>query len=275
MRLRLIHLTNDPIVGMMAEQAGVDWVFVDLEYRGKSERQLGRDTVISAHTITDIVEMRRVIKSSKLLVRINPIGPWSQKEIHDAIISGSDILMLPFFKSSSEVERFLELNDGRAETCLLLETMDAIQHIDEILNLGGIDYVHVGLNDLHIERKTKFMFEFISDGSMDLLATKFKNKRIKFGFGGCARIGELTPPAERVLAEHYRLGSSGVILSRSFIRPSQINYSNNSLELFIKGVAEIRKLEVELSKKDLIFFETNKIVFQNEVKQVVSSIEAR
>jgi citrate lyase beta subunit len=272
MRLRLIYLTKDPAIGMMAEQAGVDWIFVDLEYRGKSERQVGRNTVISAHTINDIVKMNRVLKSSKLLVRINPIGIWSQKEINDVISSGADILMLPFFKSSEEVKRFLELNNGRAKTCLLLETMDAIQHIDEILNLDGIDYIHVGLNDLHIERKTKFMFEFVADGSMDSLAMKFKNKQITFGFGGCARIGDLVPPAERVIAEHYRLGSSGVILSRSFLHPSQINYSDNSLELFIKGVSEIRNLENELSKKDLVFFEKNKIIFQNEVKQVVTSI---
>lgn len=273
MTLRLLYLTNDPVIGVMAEQAGVDWIFVDLEYRGKSDRQIGRNTVISAHTIKDIVTMRKALKFSKLLVRINPIGSWSQKEIDDAITSGADILMLPFFKSSEEVKRFLELNDGRAETCLLLETIDAIEHIDEILNLGGIDYIHVGLNDLHIERKTKFMFEFVADGSIDSLAMKFKDKQIKFGFGGCARIGELVPPAERVLAEHYRLGSSGVILSRSFLNPTQINYSNNSLELFIKGVAEIRKFEMELSKKDLVFFELNRIIFQNEVKQVVSSIQ--
>ena len=36
------------------------------------------------------------------------------------------------------------------------------------------------------------------------------------GFGGIARLGFGMLPAEHVIAEHYRLGSTAVILSRSF-----------------------------------------------------------
>ena len=39
---------------------------------------------------------------------------------------------------------------------------------------------------------------------------------IPFGFGGIARIGEGLLPSDYILGEHVRLGSSSVILSRTF-----------------------------------------------------------
>ena len=149
--LKLMYITKDPIIGEIAQRAGVDWIFVDLEYIGKKERQADRNTVISAHTIEDVKKMRKIIKDSQLLVRINPIGEWSKKEVDDVIYSGADIIMLPFFKTALEVETFLLLVNSRVKTCLLVETMEAVKNIDEILNIKGIDFVHSGLNDIHIE----------------------------------------------------------------------------------------------------------------------------
>ena len=37
-----------------------------------------------------------------------------------------------------------------------------------------------------------------------------------FGFGGIARIGEGDLPSDHILGEHVRLGSTSVILSRTF-----------------------------------------------------------
>ena len=45
---------------------------------------------------------------------------------------------------------------------------------------------------------------------------KFEDKGIPYGFGGIAQLGQGTLPAENIIAEHYRLGSSMAILSRSF-----------------------------------------------------------
>jgi 2-keto-3-deoxy-L-rhamnonate aldolase RhmA len=214
--IRLILITNDPSLGLIAESAGVDWIFVDLEYRGKLNRQFGRNTLISSHTIEDIEIMRQVVKKSKLIVRINPIGEWSEKEIIQVVEAGADIVMLPYFSTVSEVSKFISLVNKKIQTCLLFETLQAIEDIDQILKIPGIDYVHIGLNDIHIARGTSFMFEFLSDGSLDYVAKKFRQAGITFGFGGIGRIGDLLPPAERILAEHIRVGSTGVILSRSF-----------------------------------------------------------
>ena len=48
---------------------GVDWIFVDLEIKGKLERQGHLDTVISRHKIEDISPIKNTLKKTKLLVR--------------------------------------------------------------------------------------------------------------------------------------------------------------------------------------------------------------
>ena len=276
MTMRLLYITRDPVIGRMAERAGVDWIFVDLEYRGKHERQARRDTVISAHTVDDVAAMRQVLTSASLMVRINPLGDWSAQEIDDVVAAGADIVMLPFFTTASEVAHFVHLVAGRARTCLLMETMAAVQSVDEILEVPGIDVVHVGLNDLHIERGTRFMFQFLADGSMDALAARFRARGMVFGFGGMARIGELVPPAERILAEHVRLGSTGVILSRSFCHPSMVaNHSPELEQHFTSGVQAIRAAEAELAGRDAAWFERNRLQVQAEVQQVVDGMPPR
>lgn len=270
-----MYITKDPVVGQVAERAGVDWVFVDMEYRGKSDRQANRDTVISAHTLEDVHAMRTAISTSQLMVRINPWGEWSPAEIEGVLQAGADIVMLPFFTTAAEVAAFIRQVAGRAKTCLLLETMAGIAALDEILALPGIDFVHIGLNDLHIERGTTFMFEFLADGGVDAIAARLRAAGITFGFGGMARIGGLVPPAERILAEHFRLSSTGVILSRSFCHPSQAIGSDAFEAMFKREVAEVRAEEARLAKADAAFFEINRLQVIDEVAQVVKHMKEK
>jgi len=273
--MRLIYITRDPAVATIAQEIGVDWIFVDLEYRGKDQRQAARDTVISRHSVADVENIRGVLTTSQLLVRINPLGPWSAEEIDAVIVAGADIVMLPYFKTAEDVAGFLELVAGRARTCLLLETMGAIADLDRILGLPGIDFVHVGLNDIHIERNTTFMFEFFADGSMDAVAARLRAGNQLFGIGGMARIGAFLPPAERILAEHFRLGSTGVILSRSFCSPKQAKGTDEFRALFALGVAEVRKQEAWLAEQPPEFFESNRRQLIREIYQVVEQIRSR
>jgi len=274
--LRLMYITNDPMIGKIAQKAGVDWIFVDLEYIGKKDRQSNRNTVISAHTIDDIIKMRSVIDKSQLLVRVNPLGQWSKKEIDESILAGADIIMLPFFKKKKEVEEFIDLVDKRVKTCLLVETMSAVSSIDEILEVKGIDYIHIGLNDIHIERKTSFMFEFLADGYVDILANKIKNKNIPFGFGGVAYIGsDLLPKAEDIIAEHFRLGSTGIILSRSFINSSNVDNYAVFEEEFISKVQSIRDLEFKLVDKGKAFFDKNRLAVKKEIYKIRDLIKSK
>mgnify|MGYP000922546065 CR=1 FL=1 len=270
MPLKLMYITNDDTVARIAEDSGVDWIFVDLEVKGKEERQGHLDTVISRHSMSDVLRIKGLLTRAKLLVRINPIDRFSRDEIEQVIDSGGDIIMLPFFKTRHEVEMFVSLVDGRAQTCLLLETPEAVSEVDSIIRVDGIDYVHVGLNDLHLGYGMKFMFELLANGTVDMLCTKFREKGVPFGFGGVARLGGGLLPAEYVLSEHYRLGSSMVILSRSFfdLRIGVETDEEGIRSAFSKGIKEIREYENWLTQQEATFFSDN----QRKVQEIVSSV---
>jgi len=65
MPLKLMYITNDAEIAKIAENAGVDWIFVDLEINGKEERQGHLDTVISKHEISDVKKIKSVLKKIK------------------------------------------------------------------------------------------------------------------------------------------------------------------------------------------------------------------
>ena len=250
MPLKLMYITNKPEIALIAESAGVDRIFVDMEYIGKSERQGGMDTVQSHHTVDDIKRISEAISTAELLVRINPIHEVSadygssKEEIDAAIANGADILMLPYFKTVDEVKRFVELVDGRVKTMPLVETPEAVDNIDKILDLN-IDEIFIGLNDLSLGYGKKFMFELLADGTVEELCYKFRKKEIPYGFGGIAALGKGMLPAEYVICEHYRMESTCVILSRSFCHADIVTDINEIRDIFDKDIKEIRNFEQE------------------------------
>ena len=149
MPLKLMYITNRPEIAQIAESAGVDRIFVDMEYIGKDLLQGGMDTVQSHHTMEDIKAVRGAIEQAELLVRINPIHEAtadygsSEEEINATIATGADIIMLPYFKTAAEVKKFVDLVAGRAKTMLLFETPESVDAIDEILDISGIDEVFI------------------------------------------------------------------------------------------------------------------------------------
>lgn len=216
-RLTLMMITRDEGIAAEAVAAGVDRLFVDLETRGKQERQGHLDTHRASHTPEDVRALRRALPEAELLARVNPLYDGSADEIDAVIEAGADFVMLPMFTEAEEVAAFLDLVGGRAGTTLLLETPQALARVDEILELSErIDEVHVGLNDLHLGLGLAFMFELLSGGLVEHLAARVRARGVRFGFGGVARVGEGAVPAELVLGEHVRLGSEMVILSRAF-----------------------------------------------------------
>lgn len=209
-------LASTPEDANKAQDAGIDRVFYDLEYIGKAERQRGRDTVKSMNSIEDIPAVREVLTTSKLLVRTNPIHAYSESEVEKAVKYGADILMLPMVIDHHDVEQYVEMVNGRAKVCIMIETAAAMARIDKIMAVPGVDELFIGLNDLHISMGLTFMFELLSGGLVEYMAEKCKQKGMAFGFGGIARIGEGMLPSDYILGEHVRLGSSSVILSRTF-----------------------------------------------------------
>lgn len=244
-----MYITNDPKVAEIAEDAGVDRIFIDMEFIGKDIRQGGMNTVQNHHTIQDIERIRKVINKADLMVRINPIHEKidgymdSKEEIDQAIAAGADILMLPYFTTREEVERFIEYVDGRAVTLPLLESAKAVEKLDEILTVKGIDQIHIGLNDLSLDLGKKFMFEILASGLIDEICERIKEYRIPYGFGGFGRVGQGMLPAEKIIKEHYRLGSECAILSRSFCNTAAITDYNEINRIFKEGVKDIREYE--------------------------------
>ena len=274
MPLKLMYITNSPEVAQIVENAGIDRIFIDMEHIGKSDRQGGMDTVQSHHTGEDIKNIKNTVSSADVMVRVNPIHNSTESysstetEIDNAIKSGADILMLPYFKTADEVKRFVDAVGGRARTLPLLETPEAVQNVDEILGIKGIDEIFIGLNDLSLGYGKKFMFELLSDGTVERLCNKFKQCGIPYGFGGIASIGKGMLPSEYVIKEHYRLGSTCAILSRSFCNISKISNINEVKNIFVNGITEIRRLEEECASKDKQFFEENKKEIDRRIKVI-------
>lgn len=274
MALKLMYITNHPEVAIVAEKIGVDRIFVDMEYIGKQERQGGMDTVQSRHTIDDIAKLRKVISKSELLVRCNPIHEATEEycstedEIERIIENGADIIMFPYFKTVEEVKRFLSCIKGRVRSLLLVETPEAVECLDEILALEGIDEILVGLNDLSLGYGKKFMFEVLADGTVETICQKTKKKNIPYGFGGIASLGKGKLPSEKIIGEHYRLGSTCVILSRSFCNLKYIDYNEELEKIFTEGVERIREYEIFCQLQNKEFFEKNR----KDVKKIVQQI---
>lgn len=264
--IKLMYLTANPAAAIEAENAGVDRIFLDLEILGKEERQGHLDTVVSHSSLEDIVPLRKVISKSKLLVRCNPVHKGLRREIDRIIDDGADIIMLPYFKTVEEVSTFLELVGGRVRTVLLFETKESVELVDEILALENIDEVFIGLNDLHLSYGMDFMFELLTDGTVDKLCEKFKERGVPYGFGGIAKIGEGLLKSDYVIAEHKRLGSTCAILSRTF--RNEVDASR-PIDDFRGEIMLLRNREFEVNKWDEEQFEANREVVAETTKMVV------
>ena len=100
MALSLMYITNRPEIASIVQKAEIDRVFIDMEYIGKEERQAGMNTVKSHHTIEDIIRLRPIVTTSKLMVRVNPLHEAtkaycsSKEEIENAILLVSKDLQI-------------------------------------------------------------------------------------------------------------------------------------------------------------------------------------
>ena len=275
MPLNLMYITNIPAVALIAEKYGVNRIMVDLETLGKEERQKNMNTVKSHHTVEDVRRISKLLTSSEMLVRVNPWNASSQDEIEAVISAGADRIMLPMWKTVDEVKSFLKVVNGRVHTTLLLETKEAAEIVDEVLELPLLDEIHVGLNDLHLSYGLTFMFELLSNGAVEDLCQKFKAKGISYGFGGIAKIGEGTLPAERIVMEHYRLGSSRVILSRSFCNTENVTDITAIETIFSENLALLRTYEKSLLDKSESEFRENRKAIKECVDMIVRQIKEK
>ena len=272
--LKLMILAADPQSVMEAQKAGVDRIFYDLEWIGKNERQHGRNTVKSNNSIDDIPAVREVLKGAELLVRTNPIHAYSQVEIDKAILYGADVLMLPMVIDQHDVEQYVAMVGGRAKVCIMIETAAAMARLDKILAVPGVDELFIGLNDLHISMGLTFMFELLSDGLVEYIADKCNKVGMPFGFGGIARIGEGDLLSDNILGEHVRLGSTSVILSRTF--KGVLGIDKNAREINLaEEVIKVRNRMFEIDQWSEEQHAENRKKIADAVDVVISKIQNR
>ena len=240
--LELIQITNDPAFARRCDALGGFRLFVDLERLGKAERQAGRNTFISAHEMQDVGRIKRVLRQSQLMVRVNPLNPATGSEVGAVLGQGADLLMLPMFTRPAQLKEFAAIVAGRAPIVPLLETGAALECLDDWIGTPGLAEVFVGLNDLHLSLGHRFMFEPLALGLVERVAHAAHRNGVRFGFGGIARLDEGALPGRDVLAEHLRLGSGSVILSRTF-------HGGDRGESFEAEVARLRQAEHELAQR--------------------------
>lgn len=238
-----IQITNDPVLARRCDALGGFRLFVDLECLGKPERQAGRNTFISTHTMADVGTIKRALLQSLLMVRLNPMHGGTLAEVNEALAQGADMLMLPMFTCTGELASFCDMVAGRVPVVALLETAGALDTLPQWVGTPGLSEVYVGLNDLHLSLGMRFMFEPLAQGLLDEVARWTHAQGLRLGFGGIARVGEGLLPGEDVLAEHLRLGSRAVILSRTFYRDGDAS----SMET---AVSRLRQEEKRLSCRD-------------------------
>tara|TARA_Y100001970_G_C14245587_1_gene867945 strand:+ start:1828 stop:2628 length:801 start_codon:yes stop_codon:yes gene_type:complete len=260
----LMAIQNKPDIAQVYENAGIDRIFIDLEKLGKKSRQKKINAVLNSHHLSDIKKVKQKLTKSKLLVRINPINLHSKNEILQSIDDGADIIMLPMFTTMKEIDTFLSITSGQVKTTLLFETAESICLLSEACKIKELNEIYVGLNDMHLSLNMSFLFEPLVYGIIDIFS-KFSHENNKsFGFGGLATLENGLIPGKHILAEHARLNSNLVILSRAFFSDFNNNFDNLNIE-----VTKIKELyHTYANNQEKQFFENNK----NLIKEAISKI---
>ncbi len=208
----------DPILAAGADKAGVDRIGLDLEILGKADRQRGLGTWVSSHRIDQLRDMRSAVTRAELFCRINPINAGSQAEIDEVLACGVEVLMLPMFTTVEEVETFVALIDGRAKAVPLLEHRLAVDEIERIARVPGLDCIHVGLTDLSLSLNVANRFGLMASAMMDRIAAAVHREGLRLCIGGIGRaLDDSQPiPTDAIYAQYARLNATGALVSRAF-----------------------------------------------------------
>ena len=254
--LKKILIVESIEVASYAHKIGVDLLMVDLETKGKKERQGHLDTVISNSSPELITSLRKAVTNSQIMVRVNPLTRESQDEIDEVIMRGATSIMVPMFRSADELRMFYKFVNKRVPIIPLIETQCALNDITKIVLELQPSRIHFGLNDLAIDMQNSWMFTPLANGSLDDACQLLQKNKIPYGIGGIARINEGLITPLLILAKHVSLGSNTVILSRSFHRRAlavkelkRNNFQEELSKLVFEFEAKSEKLEKTLGEE--------------------------
>lgn len=222
MRYCLMAFTDDPVLAGVLDDAGVDRIGVDIEMLGKAERQPGKNFRISGHSIDALPALGRVLKRAALLARLNSLHAGSAGEIETALAYGAKVLILPYFKSIDEPREAARLVAGRALLLPLIETPEALETIDG-LAADGFPEVYFGLNDLRLRLGYADFAPVFGYPPFVRAVAAARGMGLRCAIAGVARPDDRSLPIapELVYGQLRRLGATGTLISRSFLRPKE------------------------------------------------------
>ena len=211
--LELVVFEHDIERAAVLHEAGLRSFMVDHENRGKERRQFGADTEINAAPLSAIGPLAR-LTGAFVHCRIDAWSEGGEHDVEVAVGEGADRIYLPMAAGRAEVEAFLRKVDGRAEAAILIETCQAVENLDAFADLP-LDAVFVGLNDLAISRKERFIFSSLRDGVVDRIRAALPE--VKFGFAGVTCVDKGRPiPCRLLMSELAALGADFSFMRRSF-----------------------------------------------------------
>jgi hypothetical protein len=210
--------TNDVGLASEADRVGIQRIGVDLDRLGKVERQRGLGTWISPHREEDLGPLGGALKHAMLFARVDPLSRDSRRQVESVLAHGTRVLMLPMVATPEEAAEFVELVDGRARIVLLVERREALDRLDELVTVDGVDEIHIGLNDLAISLGLPNRWVILEGDALVDAGTVTRDAGLRFGLGGLGRAGDdrLPIPSDLIYAEYARTGAMAALVSRSF-----------------------------------------------------------
>ena len=248
-----IAITNNIEQANLLSDCGIQQIMIDTEILGKVERQGHKDTVISNHSISDVLKLKRLNLAVKIICRINPFNSKTNEEIDLAIEYGADIIMIPMINSLEDYRSIVNTISSRAEVLPLIETPYSFFKVHDIINYSEIKQIHFGLNDLCISLGMRNLFEVLLSETFQNTVSNLNDKSIRIGIGG---IGDpqVTQKVDPILLlnTYLKCRASSVILSRNFFESNYnkeyISHSLNRFEeIIVRGYDQ--SLEEKLSSQ--------------------------
>lgn len=211
--MELILFSHEVGYAAAAVAAGVDHVVVDLEWRGKAERQCGWDTQINRASMREVGAMHAAI-GDRVICRVNNDMPVRDDECRAAVDNGACEVWLPMVRDVREVEACVRAIDGRARLGVMVETRQAMA-LGRALAQLPLAHAYVGLHDYHIDGGSAQLFDPIVDGTLDRFREDYCGA---LGFAGITRPCAGHPiPQRLLLAAMARLGCAFGVARRGFL----------------------------------------------------------
>lgn len=216
-RLVLTLWTADSWLAAAADAAGIDRVGCDLERYGKRARQKTWNSWISEHQLEDLPRVRAALRNAELFARVDPIHDRTEEQLARVLAAGTRVVMLPMAEDPNAIAGIASAM-GEARLILMIETARGVAMIDELVQVSGVDEVHIGPNDLAASLGLENRFSVYVHEASETVAEAAASAGLPFGIGGIARPDHdrLPIPPDLVYAQLARLGASRALLSQSF-----------------------------------------------------------